>query len=177
MICLYGIFREWNGPEGIKRKCWRDQAIKYACEESQMKAAQELLIFPFPNFFTFVTMWYLKEKNPSPTVTQKQIQTNHRKKKKNPWCDSGFTLTTVVVTFLGPQQVLFCFYIKLKGTVCHRHTSKAGGLEALQGVRAIYTTCNCAERDVTEMLLLAFKKGQCWRCISWWLLSDSSLEA
>lgn len=46
-----------------------------------MKAAQELLIFPFPNFFIFFTMWYLKEKSPYPTVTQKQIQTNHRKKK------------------------------------------------------------------------------------------------
>lgn len=48
-----------------------------------MKAAQELLIFPFPNFFTFFIMWYLKEKNPSPTVIQKQIQTNHSKKKKH----------------------------------------------------------------------------------------------
>lgn len=52
------------------------------CKGSQMKAAQELLIFPFPNFFTFFIMWYLKEKNPSPTVIQKQIQTNHSKKKK-----------------------------------------------------------------------------------------------
>lgn len=47
-----------------------------------MKAAQELLIFPFPNFFIFFIMWYLEEKkNPSLAVTQKQIQTNHSKKK------------------------------------------------------------------------------------------------
>lgn len=44
-------------------------------------------------------MWYLKEKkNPSPTVAQNQMQTTE---KKNPWRDSGFTLTSVAGTFLG----------------------------------------------------------------------------
>lgn len=48
-----------------------------------MKAAQEILIFPFPDLFTFFIMWYLKEKkNPSPTVTQSQIQTTGKKKEK-----------------------------------------------------------------------------------------------
>lgn len=82
-MCLFSIFSEWNGPQGIKRMRWRDQAIKYVHKGSQMKAAQELLIFPFPNFFTFFIMWYLKEKKLHLLLSlkNKSRQTTEKKKK------------------------------------------------------------------------------------------------
>lgn len=47
-----------------------------------MKAAQEVLIFSFLNFFTFFpNVVFERKKNPSPTVIQNQMQTTE---KKNP---------------------------------------------------------------------------------------------
>lgn len=66
-----------------------------------MKAAQELLIFPFPNFFTFFHNVVFERKK---SISYCHSKTNPDKpqEKNNPRHDSGFTLTSVVVTFLGP---------------------------------------------------------------------------
>lgn len=128
MVHLSSIFNEWNGPCGVKRKCRRDQAITYVHKGSQMKAVQELLIFPFPNFFTYLFCNVVFERKKAISYFRSKKIPDKPQKKINSmtWLslDSyqwGWDLFRSIANPLS----FFCFYIKVKDFVCHLHTSEA----------------------------------------------------